>query len=111
MLFRSNKLLAGLDLAAPIHPSHDASDDDLAVASELLQAVIGHWPPLANTSLDGLRETFLQREGRLDPPTTEANHWTLHVQRRTVDVLLNQLPWSFTLIKHRWLPLPLHVHW
>ena len=105
------KLLAGLDLAAPIHPSHAASDDDLAVASELLQAVIGHWPPLANTSLDGLRETFLQREGRLDPPSTEANHWTLRVQRRTVDVLLNQLPWSFTLIKHRWLPLPLHVHW
>ena len=106
-----NKLLAGLDLSAPIRPSYDASDDDLAVATGLLEAVIQHWPPLANTSLDGLRETFLQREGRLDPPSSDANHWTLHVQRRTVDVLLNQLPWSFTLIKHRWLPLPLHVHW
>ena len=106
-----NKVLAGIELADPILPSQPASEDELAIATELLQAVIQHWPPLANTSLAGLRETFLQREGRLQPPTLDKNQWSLLVQRRTVDVLMERLPWPVTLVRHRWMAAPLHVNW
>lgn len=106
-----NKVLAGIDLSAPILPGHAASDDDLAIARGLLEAVIQHWPPLVNTSLAGLRETFLGREGRLELPTMERNQWTLVVQRRTVDILMNQRPWPISPVRHRWMPAPLHVDW
>jgi hypothetical protein len=106
-----NKLLAGIDLAAPVLPSYGASDDELAIAADLLQAVIDHWPPLRNTSTAGLRETFLQREGRLDPPSLEQDHWSLQVQRRTVDILIDQIPWSFSMLLHRWMAAPLQVSW
>jgi hypothetical protein len=106
-----NKLLAGIDLAAPILPSYSASEDELAIAADLLQAVIDHWPPLRNTSPAGLRETFLQREGRLDPPSLDQDHWSLQVQRRTVDILIDQIPWSITMLLHRWMAAPLQVSW
>jgi hypothetical protein len=106
-----NKVLAGIDLTEPILPGHAASDDDLAIAQGLLEAVIQHWPPLANTSPAGLRETFLQREGRLELPTMEDNRWTLVVQRRTVDILMNQMPWPLSPVRHRWMPAPLFVDW
>jgi hypothetical protein len=106
-----NKVLAGIDLSAPILPGHAASADDLAIAQGLLEAVIQHWPPLANTSLAGLRETFLQREGRLELPTRELNQWTLVVQHRTVDILMNQMPWPLSPVRHRWMPAPLFVDW
>jgi hypothetical protein len=106
-----NKLLAGIDIAAPILPSYSPSEDELAIATDLLRAVIDHWPPLRNTSPAGLRETFLQREGRLDPPSQDQDHWSLQVQRRTVDILIDQIPWSITMLLHRWMAAPLQVSW
>ena len=106
-----NKLLAGIDIAAPILPNYSASEDELAIATDLLRAVIDHWPPLRNTSPAGLRETFLQREGRLDPPSLDQDHWSLQVQRRTVDILIDQIPWSITMLLHRWMAAPLQVSW
>ncbi|MEB3317634.1 MAG: contractile injection system tape measure protein [Cyanobacteriota bacterium] len=106
-----NKVLAGLDWTVPILPSHPASDDERAIASELLEAVIHHWPPLVNTSIAGLRETFLRREGRLKLPSLENNQWSLVVQRRTVDVLMDRMPWPITPLRHRWMAAPLHVTW
>jgi hypothetical protein len=106
-----NKVLAGLDLTTPILDRHPASAEELAIAGELLQAVLHHWPPLVNTSFAGLRETFLRREGRLELPTLDNNQWTLLVQRRTVDVLLDRMPWPITPLLHRWMAAPLHVTW
>jgi hypothetical protein len=106
-----NKVLAGLDLTTPILDRHPASAEELAIAGELLQAVLHHWPPLANTSFAGLRETFLQREGRLELPTLADNQWSLFVQRRTVDVLMERMPWPITLLRHPWMPAPLQVTW
>lgn len=106
-----NKVLAGIDLTEPILSRHPASDDERAIATELLQAVIHHWPPLVNTSIAGLRETFLRREGRLELPSLDNNQWSLLVQRRTVDVLMDRMPWPITPLRHRWMAAPLHVTW
>lgn len=103
-----NKLLCGLPTTQPIARSIDPSADDLAICDELLGAVLSHWPAMKNTSADGLRETFLQREGRL---LHGQSKWTLHVQRKTLDVLTDQVPWSFALVYHRWMIDPIHVTW
>lgn len=103
-----NRLLAGIPLSATIAPDIDASSDDLGICDSLLAATIGNWPVIRGTSREGLRETFLQREGRLRQLD---QRWQLTVQRKTVDVLVDQVPWSFATVLHRWMPGAVHVTW
>lgn len=103
-----NKLLCGLRTGQPVARSVEPAQADLDLCDGLLQAVIGNWPILRNTSPGGLRETFLQRDGRL---THTGGRWNLQVQRKTLDVLTDQVPWSFSLVYHRWMIDPIHVTW
>jgi hypothetical protein len=103
-----NKLLSGVPVAAPVARSIEPGPADEALCAELTDAVLGHWPALHGTSPAGLRETFLQREGRL---RREDGRWALEVQRKTVDVLVDQVPWSMAVVYHRWMAEPLHVAW
>jgi hypothetical protein len=74
----------------------------------MLSEVIRHWSVLKNTSVAGLRETFLQREGRISPA---ANGWKLQIERKTVDVLLGKLPWGIGIIKLPWMNELMYVDW
>ncbi|MDH7976104.1 contractile injection system tape measure protein, partial [Sphingomonas sp. AR_OL41] len=103
-----NKLLCGLPSAQPVLPAFDAAPADLEMCDGLMIAVIANWPIIAGTSHAGLRETFLQRDGRL---RHEDDSWRLQVQRKGVDVLVDRVPWSFATIFHRWMPEPLQVTW
>lgn len=103
-----NKLLAGLALDTPVAPRIAASPADLETCDGLLAAIIANWPIMRNSSAEALRETFLQREGRLD---RAEESWHLTVQRKGLDVLVDQIPWSFVLLFHRWMPRPIHVTW
>ncbi|HSI17415.1 MAG TPA: contractile injection system tape measure protein, partial [Sphingomonas sp.] len=103
-----NKLLCGLPTAQPVLASFAAEPADLELCDGLLGAVVANWPIIAGTSLEGLRETFLQRDGRL---RHEEETWRLQVQRKGVDVLVDRVPWSFATIFHRWMPQPLQVTW
>ena len=103
-----NKLLCGVLPAAPVAPSIAPAAADIAVCDEVIRAVIGNWPIISNTSPAGLRETFLQREGRL---RKGEGRWTLTVQRKTVDVLTDQIGWNRSVVFHRWMTEPVHVTW
>jgi hypothetical protein len=103
-----NKLLCGAAPAIPVDPEIAAGAEELAVCDSLLGAVISQWPAIAATSTAGLRETFLVREGRL---LTGDDGWRLHVQRRTVDFLVDDVPWSFRVVFHPWMAQALHVTW
>ena len=103
-----NKLICGLPTAQPIEPSIVPRPEDLEVCDGLLKAMIANWSMIKNTSVAGLRETFLQREGRLIHDT---DRWNLTVQRKTLDVLVDRVPWSFAVIYHRWMADPIHVTW
>lgn len=103
-----NKLLCGLELATPVDRGIDATDAELALCDGLLEAMRANWPALAGTSVAGLRETFLQRDGKLE---RAGDTWRLTVQRKTVDVLVDRVPWTVKTVFHRWMPEPLHVTW
>lgn len=75
---------------------------------ELLTEVIRHWEVLKNTGIDGLRETFLQRPGKL---SHSQNGWKLIVEQKTVDILIGSLPWGLGIIKLPWMPEMLFVEW
>jgi hypothetical protein len=33
------------------------------------------------------------------------------VQRKTLDILVDQVPWSIGVVFHAWMPAALHVTW
>jgi hypothetical protein len=103
-----NKLFCGLSIATPVPAEITPTADELALCDGLLQAMIANWKIIENSSVAALRETFLQREGKLEH---RSDRWTLHVQRKTVDVLVDRIPWSISVTYHPWMPLPLYVTW
>jgi len=103
-----NKLLCGLDPAAPVSNDFRITEKESQLSLELLHGVNQNWPPLRNTSTAGLRESFLQREGRL---LRREDGWSLTVSAKSYDVLLDTLPWSVSTIRLSWMQQALHVAW
>ncbi len=77
-------------------------------AAALLQAVLGHWSALKGTSVEGLRQSFLQRPAWIEPLDRA---WQLRVQPAAFDVLLGSLPWGLSMVKLPWMDRPMHVEW
>jgi len=103
-----NKLICGVHGGIPIVAGIQMTDHEKEVIQQMLQGVITHWSAIGKTSIQGLRETFLQREGHL---YKQEESWQLHIPSATFDMLLDRLPWSFSMIKFPWMPEPLHVTW
>ncbi len=85
------------------------SDEETEEAENLTRAVIDHWKMLRNTSSEGLRETFIRRDGILI--FKEGSGWQLRVERKGVDVLMGALPWGISVVRLTWMPHTLHVEW
>ena len=103
-----NKLLCGVRPGRPIRRSIELANDEKEQLEGLLRAIIENWRALGNTSVAGLRESFLQRNGRLQ---LENNAWRLSVEARPFDMLLDQLPWSFSAIKFAWMDRVIYTEW
>jgi len=103
-----NKLLCGVKPGKPIRRRIELSDFETEQLESLLTAVTGHWKALENTSIDGLRESFLQRGGRLQ---RKGDAWQLAVEARAFDMLLDQVPWSYSTIKFGWMDRVIYVDW
>ena len=101
------KHLCGMDPDEPVERSSltQAMKDE---SEKLLLAAVGHWKALKNTSPDGLREGFLQREGKL---VLNGFQNRLIVENKAQDVLLSHLPWGYSIIKLPWMERPLFVDW
>ena len=103
-----NKLLCGLPLSAPLDTRIEVTEREQEVCTQLLQVMIANWTAIRNTSIAGLRDAFLQRQGKLQQ---EEDRWNLQIQRRSVDMLIDQLPWSISFIHHPWMTTNLHTTW
>jgi hypothetical protein len=103
-----NKVLLGMHPAdiADIHESISASEKK--AAEVLLNAVIENWSVLKSTSIDGLRTSFVQRNGRL---SNEDGGWQMHVESKGLDILIDSLPWTYSIIKTPWMEKPLFTQW
>jgi hypothetical protein len=103
-------LLCGLP-ATPVFTVDDLpklSDEEKALVDSLLTAIISNWSAVGHMSPDGLRSTYLVRAG-----TVESSGATdlLTVENKTFDILIDRLPWSYSVIKHPWMPKVLNVKW
>lgn len=103
-----NKLLCGIPAVVPIASGIQMTEHEKDVIQQMLTGIIAHWSAIGKTSIQGLRETFLAREGYLK---FADDCWHLKIPQATFDMLLDRLPWSFAMIKFPWMPDPLHVNW
>ncbi|TXK50290.1 hypothetical protein FVR03_05210 [Pontibacter qinzhouensis] len=103
-----NKVLCGVTETENIALVTELSEAEKQHVEELLRAMISHWGALKNTSPDGLREGFLQRRGNL---IRKEETWLLQVEQNTLDILLQQLPWTISYLKLPWMKELLRTDW
>ncbi len=102
------KLLCGVPISEVIDSNMRVSTEEREECFHLLQQVIVHWPALKQSSVPSLQQTFLQRTGKL---SHKEDKWLLQVEQRTEDVLLQCLPWSYSIIRHPWMKQALFTEW
>lgn len=103
-----NKLLTGYEMNKPLPRFLPLEANECEILLSLLKGVMQNWKKMKNTSTEGFRSSFLQRNGVLE----EFNdRWLLTVEQRAFDVLLDSIPWSYTPVKYTWMKKPLYVKW
>lgn len=102
------KIVCGVPLDEPIRNDIMLSVEQLREADELLVSVVQHWKALKNTSVEGLRLAFIQRQGLIN---RKSEDWQLKVERKTLDVLLEQLPWGYATVSLPWNKYLIYTEW
>ncbi|WP_343631201.1 contractile injection system tape measure protein [Fluviicola sp.] len=103
-----NKLLTRFKTGIPIPRISVLTDEDKQTVDGMLEGVLQNWGRLANTSIAGLQEGFLRREGRLEELE---DTFLLTVEAKGYDMLLDHVPWNFRTIKFSWMQKGLQVKW
>lgn len=103
-----NKILCGLEIYDVADNNFQITKNEKEECESLIKAAINNWEALKNTSVEGFRNSFLVRRGRL---TKNGNDWSLLVDRKVYDMLLEKLPWSISIIKHKWMNRAVFVEW
>ncbi len=102
------KVLCGLEMETPVDTSIELSAVEKEEATELLLSVIEYWSIIKDTSVAGLRESFLVRDGKL---SFKNDQWQLQVEQKPFDMLLQSLPWNISMIKLPWMKYLLKTEW
>lgn len=102
------KILCGLEMETAVDTNIILSEEEKQEANELLLSAIEYWSILGNTSVQGLRDSFLVRDGKL---SFDKDEWLLQVEQKPYDMLLQNLPWNISMIKLAWMPYILKTEW
>ena len=103
-----NKVLCGLPIRAPVSSGIEVSEQQRKLAESMIKAVIQHWTAIGSSSVSGFRGNWLVRDGLL---REDDERWTLEVEKRPYDLLLDRLPFGFSLVNLPWMKKPLYVSW
>lgn len=104
-----SKIICGVSIDKPVNTENFKMSQSLRKeADEVLTSVIEYWAILQNTSVVGLRDSFLKRNGKL---SYDGENWLLQVEQRSYDMLLQHLPWNISMIKLPWMNHLLKTEW
>lgn len=103
-----NKILCGMEVNESLERYIDVTAAERGAAQEVIDSALEHWTALKRTSAPVFRQTFLRHEGIL---TYQGTSRLLRIERTSVDVLLDTLPWTISIIKHPWMQQPVIVEW
>lgn len=102
------KILCGIPASFTLSRKIWLGEEDKKEADQMLQSFIHHWDKPGNMSLDTLRETFLQRAGKiiLIDGTIQ-----LQLAVQSIDILLNYLPFGIGFIQLPWMKKWIQTQW
>jgi hypothetical protein len=103
-----NKLLTSFKTGVPIPIKSVLTDEDKSIVDSMLEGVLQNWGRLTNTTVAGLQEGFLRREGRLEELE---DTYLLTVESKGYDMLLDHVPWNFRTVKFSWMQKAIQVKW
>ncbi|MBN1301245.1 MAG: hypothetical protein JW995_08495 [Melioribacteraceae bacterium] len=103
-----NKILCGLNVSIPVPKDLKLNDEIKDECNNLLRSVISNWKTIGSTTIMGLRESFLQREGIIN---IYRNDIILRVENKSYDILLDNIPWRYSVVKYPWMKKTIYVEW
>lgn len=103
-----NRLLVSLPMNIPLPESLALTDEEKQTAESMLVGVKANWQAMKGTSIKGFQDSFIMRTGRLEQ---QEERWLLTVDNRTLDILLDSVPWGFKQIRLPWLKKYIQVVW
>ncbi|HWV64282.1 contractile injection system tape measure protein [Chitinophaga sp.] len=103
-----NKILCALPLEEPVPAEVLLTPEEKQLCEELLKVVIQRWEKMNNSSVEGFRAAFLQRDGAL---WEKDGDWWLRIEERGYDLILQTLPWGIGMIKAPWMEKTIYTEW
>ena len=103
-----HKLLCGLPLALPLPPRPTFQESEVATVNSMLNGVKNNWPKMQRSSVEAMQESFINRDGTL---SFHEAYWQVTIEKKTMDILLQSIPWSYAKIKLPWMDQPINVEW
>ncbi|MEX6686849.1 contractile injection system tape measure protein [Danxiaibacter flavus] len=103
-----NKILCAINFEEVVPSVLELSEQEVRISEELFKTLFQRWDKMKNSSIENFRNAFMQRQGSL---VKMQDGWTLKVEQRGYDILLETLPWSYRMIKFKWMDKPLYVEW
>ncbi|WP_295213455.1 contractile injection system tape measure protein [uncultured Chryseobacterium sp.] len=102
------KFLCNIPVHQPISRHVKLSRKHKIQAKNVIESVQHNWNPMKNSSVALLQNEFFQRPGKL---TATDYDYTLTVERKTQDILLDKLAWGIGLVKLPWKEKFMYVNW
>lgn len=103
-----NKILCGVAPSEPIEVHFSPTDTEKEEIQNLLEAMVARWTALKSTSGVSMAKGFFAREGCLK---RMGKGYQLIIPRISIDILLNRLPWTISIIKLPWMEETLYTEW
>lgn len=103
-----NKILCGLPLDFVVKPPVKLPENLKAESEKLITACIKYWPVMQGTSVEGFREAFLKRGGKI---SQQFVGYQLTVELKPYDMLLAEVPWNINIVGFNWMQKPLKINW
>lgn len=103
-----NKILCGMSPSEPIEVNFSPSELEKEEIKNLLDAMVIRWTALKSTSGASMAKGFFRREGSL---RRVDKGFQLQIPRISIDILLNRLPWTISIIKLPWMEETLYTEW
>jgi len=102
------KFLCNIPLNQSINRHIKLSRKHREQAKNVIESVQHNWAPMRKSSVALLQNEFFQRSGKL--LITDYNY-TLTVERKTQDILLDKLAWGIGLVKLPWKEKFIFINW
>lgn len=103
-----NKIICGIDPSEPLGVSFIPTDLEKEEIQNLLDSMVARWTALRSTSGASMAKGFFTREGSLRRVDKD---YQLTIPRISIDILLNRLPWTISIIKLPWMEETLYTEW